>query len=162
MNRTCVLMATGGFALLLSFKAGAQAPPFFSGAAGIFEPEIGVVQSGVILDAQAVVSADRKYVTLNPRLQNSQLLALREFAFQAGGGARRAGGRAARGAGAPRAAAESDDASREGPIVSTSSQHAVLRKPYPLPGYATHSGPTPILDKPGMTLVGRVRIAESH
>lgn len=162
MNRTYVLIATAGIALLLSFKARAQAPPFFSGAAGIFEPEIGVVQSGVILDAQAVVLADRKYVTLNTRLQNTQLLALREFAFQTGGGAGRAHSAAATGVGAARAAAGSDDTSREEPLVSSQSRHAVPRKPYPLPGKAAYSGTTPILDKSGMTLIGRVRTAESR
>src|SRR6185437_11967419 len=35
-------------------------------------------------DAQATVSADRKYVTLNMRPQNSTLLALRAFNFQQG------------------------------------------------------------------------------
>ena len=53
----------------------------FSGAA-IFEPEIGVVNSGAVLDAQATVSADRKYVTMTMRPSVSQLLALRTFQFQ--------------------------------------------------------------------------------
>jgi hypothetical protein len=53
----------------------------FSGGA-IFEPEIGVVNSGAVLDAQATVSADRKYVTMTMRPSVSQLLALRTFQFQ--------------------------------------------------------------------------------
>jgi len=49
-----------------------------------FQPEISVVQSGISLDVQATVSADRKYVTLTLRPQLSTLLALREFTFQQG------------------------------------------------------------------------------
>jgi hypothetical protein len=61
---------------------GAQAAvPFFSGAGTAFEPEISVVNSGEVLDAQAVVSNDRKYVTLNMRASSSRLLALRQFGF---------------------------------------------------------------------------------
>jgi len=75
-----------GFIVLTAFAlcpitARAQ---FANGAA--FEPEIDVVNSGPILDAQATVSADRKYVTLNMRVQNSQLLALQTFQFQGPGG----------------------------------------------------------------------------
>jgi hypothetical protein len=56
--------------------------PFFSGAGTAFDPEVSVVNSGQVLDAQAVVSNDRKYVTLNMRPSSSQLLALRQFQFQ--------------------------------------------------------------------------------
>ena len=38
----------------------------------------------MLLDAQATVSADRKYVTLTMRPQNSALVALRDFTFQNG------------------------------------------------------------------------------
>lgn len=72
--------------------AGAQVmPPFFSGGAASFEPEIGIVQSGVVQDVQAVVSPDRKYVTLNMQVQNTNLLALRDFTFQSSGTAGRLG-----------------------------------------------------------------------
>jgi general secretion pathway protein D len=47
-----------------------------------FEPTIDVVSSGVILDVQATVSADRKYVTLTLRPQLAQLLNLFTFNFQ--------------------------------------------------------------------------------
>ena len=41
--------------------------------------------TGALLDVQATVSSDRKYVTLNMRPQNSHLvLALRSFTFQQG------------------------------------------------------------------------------
>jgi general secretion pathway protein D len=52
-----------------------------------FQPTIDVVDSGVLLDVQATVSADRKYVTLTLRPQLSQLLNLFEFSFEAGGSA---------------------------------------------------------------------------
>ncbi|HWE04725.1 MAG TPA: hypothetical protein VG326_20125 [Tepidisphaeraceae bacterium] len=64
-------------------SARAQVPFFFPGA-NAFTPEISVVNTGAILDAQAVVSADRKYVTINARPTNSALLALNNFTFQNG------------------------------------------------------------------------------
>jgi hypothetical protein len=73
--RTCLPIV---IALFLSpITARAQ----FSGAA-LFEPEIGVVNSGALLDAQATVSADHKYVTMTMRPSVSQLLALHTFQFQ--------------------------------------------------------------------------------
>ncbi|HYE20502.1 MAG TPA: hypothetical protein VEA69_18790 [Tepidisphaeraceae bacterium] len=56
----------------------------FGGGSGLFEPEIEIVESGIVLDTQATVSADRKYVTMTFRAQNSQLLSLTSFAFQTG------------------------------------------------------------------------------
>ena len=47
-----------------------------------FEPTVDVVSSGVVLDVQATVSADRKYVTLTLRPQLAQLLNLFTFNFQ--------------------------------------------------------------------------------
>ncbi len=73
----------GSLAVLL-FPLIGRAQQFGTGGAGLFEPEIDVVNSGAILDAQATVSADRKYVTMTMRPQNTQLLALRQFAFQTG------------------------------------------------------------------------------
>jgi type II secretory pathway component GspD/PulD (secretin)/tetratricopeptide (TPR) repeat protein len=54
-----------------------------------FDPQVGIVQSGVLLDVQATVSADRKYVTLTLRPTLSRLRALVPFpvsALAAGGG----------------------------------------------------------------------------
>jgi len=59
-----------------------RVPPFFSAGAAAFEPQIGIVNAGVVQDAQAVVSHDLKYVTLNMQVQNTNLLALQEFTFQ--------------------------------------------------------------------------------
>lgn len=166
MIRTHLWLATVGVTLLLSLPAGAQAPPFFNGGGGIFDPEISVVQSGVILDAQAVVSADRKYVTLTNRFQNAQLLNLREFAFQTGGGAagQIGGGGVAGGAGAANVngfgAAGADRVEASSPR-SAARQHAASRKPYPAPGRAhpPFVDQTSVLDKEGMTLVGRIGAA---
>jgi len=67
-------------------SAGAQVvPPFFSAGVASFEPQIGIVQSGVVQDVRAVVSPDRKYVTLNMQVQNTNLLALHDFTFQTAG-----------------------------------------------------------------------------
>ena len=49
-----------------------------------FTPTISVVESGVELDVQATVSADRKYVTLTLRPQLSTLIGLPSFSFQQG------------------------------------------------------------------------------
>jgi general secretion pathway protein D len=57
-----------------------------------FEPTIDVVSSGVLLDVQATVSADRKYVTLTLRPQLAQLLNLFTFNFQGAGSGPTAGG----------------------------------------------------------------------
>src|SRR4051812_20726211 len=67
---------------LLAPRAGwAQVVPFFAGPPTAFDPEISVVNSGALLDAQAVVSSDMRYVTINARASSSQLLALRDFTF---------------------------------------------------------------------------------
>ena len=79
--RCCSLVA---LALILGCPILARGQAF--GGAAIFEPEISVVYSGAILDAQATVSADRKYVTMTLRPQNSQLLDLHTFQFQSGNG----------------------------------------------------------------------------
>jgi hypothetical protein len=76
------MLAICGFILLCWIPVSAQVPPFFSAGAAAFEPQIGIVNSGVVQDAQAVVSHDLKYVTLNMQVQNSNLLALQEFTFQ--------------------------------------------------------------------------------
>jgi hypothetical protein len=95
------LSITGVLAIFTSTSiAPAQVPPFNGGGAFAFDPEIGVVNSGALLDAEVVVSADRKYVTINARPSVSRLQALNVFPAQqvgipgggAGGGAGGAGG----------------------------------------------------------------------
>jgi general secretion pathway protein D len=58
--------------------------PVVSTGISSFAPTIGIVQSGVLLDVQATVSADRKYVTLTLRPQLATLLDLASFTFQVG------------------------------------------------------------------------------
>jgi hypothetical protein len=83
MNRLAVLLSVGS-AMVLAAAASAQVVPFFTGVGTAFDPQIGIVNTGVVQDVQAVVSYDRKYVTLNMQPQNATLLALREFTFQQG------------------------------------------------------------------------------
>src|SRR5438874_12941900 len=105
MTRTQLAIASSALFLALSLparRAAAQVPPFFNGGGTIFDPEIGVVQSGILEDVTATVSADRKYVTLTTRYQQANLLSLQEFAFQIGNagvpGQQAGGGGAAGGA----------------------------------------------------------------
>ncbi|HXE52166.1 MAG TPA: hypothetical protein VN541_04090, partial [Tepidisphaeraceae bacterium] len=67
--------------------------PVVSTGISAFSPVPATVQSGVLLDVQATVSADRKYVTLTLRPQLSTLLSLAPFTFQTGtSGAANTGG----------------------------------------------------------------------
>jgi hypothetical protein len=135
--------------LLPARSASAQAPPFFGRGATIFDPENGVVQSGVLNDVQATVSGDRKYVTMTMRATNAQLLALREFTFQVGNGAPQGfvggagGGAAAAGAGA-RGNAGGGGAGATA-VAGRSATRSVTRPS--------------VLDRPGMTLLGRAAAA---
>src|SRR4051794_35531573 len=64
----------------------AQQVPFFTPGATAFDPQVGVVTSGVLNDVQGTVSHDRKYVTINAQPSLSSLVALQKFQFQTGGG----------------------------------------------------------------------------
>jgi len=87
MQLRLALLAIIAVALLAPVAKAQNAQPFFNPAGvAAFTPEVDVVQSGVIQDVQAVVSADRKYVTLNMRPTQSTLIALRDFTFQNGAG----------------------------------------------------------------------------
>ena len=126
---------------LAAVQPAAAQVPFFGRGATIFDPEIGVVQSGIVSDVQATVSADRKYVTMTTRATNAQLLSLQEFAFQRGNAAVGAGFVGGAGANEVSPAGPNGD---EGTIS---------------PSAADRSASEPrmsILDRPGMTLVGRV------
>ena len=74
---TIIGLSIGG----LSAMATAQVPFINRGGVTAFDPEIDVVNSGVINDVQAVVSADRKYVTLNMRPSNSTLVEIHTIQF---------------------------------------------------------------------------------
>ncbi len=84
-NLFTLIVAAVGAGLFAPHSASAQVPPFYAASGTSFTPEIGVVNSGVINDVQAVVSADEKYVTLTMRPANSALLSLQNFTFQNGG-----------------------------------------------------------------------------
>ena len=78
--RCSTLAIVGGLMVLMSASVSrAQDPPFNGGGVVAFDPEISVVNSGALLDAQVVVSADRKYVTINARPSLSRLQALNVF-----------------------------------------------------------------------------------
>jgi hypothetical protein len=62
--------------------APAVSPPFFGGPVTAFDIEVSIIDSGRLLDAQAVVSNDQRYVTINARADNSGLLALQQFRTQ--------------------------------------------------------------------------------
>ena len=66
--------------------------PIVSTGISSFAPTVSIVQSGVLLDVQATVSADRKYVTLTLRPQLATLLDLAPFTFQQGSSATSVGG----------------------------------------------------------------------
>src|SRR5215212_4408463 len=88
MKRTlAAFIPAAAFLLAFADTRPASAQAFFGPGATIFDPEIGVVQSGVLNDVQATVSADRKYVTMTMRATSAQLLSLQEFAFQRAAGA---------------------------------------------------------------------------
>ena len=53
-------------------------------SATAFDPEISVVNSGVINDVQATVTYDRKHVIITAQPANSALIAMQSFTFQRG------------------------------------------------------------------------------
>ena len=57
----------------------ASAQPFFGGGVVAYDPEISTVSSGVVMDVQPTVSYDNKYVTIGMQVQDSRLIALRNF-----------------------------------------------------------------------------------
>ena len=69
-------------AIMSSTVQGQNVPPFIGGAATAFDVQVSVVESGALLDAQAVVSQDRRYVTINAQPSNTSLLALQQFRTQ--------------------------------------------------------------------------------
>lgn len=73
--------------LLAPISARAQLIPVVGGGATAFDPEIGVVNSGQVFDASAVVSQDRRYVTITAMPSSSNVIALRPFPVTAVSGA---------------------------------------------------------------------------
>ncbi len=68
--------------------------PVTGDASGAFQPIPGVVNDGVVLDIEAVVSADRRYVTMTTIVQISDIIQIRQLETQgaAGGGGGVGGG----------------------------------------------------------------------
>jgi len=167
MTRTPLTAASCALFLVLCLparQAAAQVPPFFNGGATIFDPEISVVQSGILEDVTATVSADRKYVTLTTRYQQANLLSLQEFAFQVGNAgvpAQPAGGGGAAPGGAAGGAAGGARAGNAAAGATSAAKHPVSARPYPKPGSIPSATTVSVLDQPGMTLVGRARPAPS-
>jgi hypothetical protein len=77
-----VLIAVGFLAETRAF--GQNVPPFFGGGVVAYNPTISTVNSGAVFGATAVVSHDRKYVTIGGQAQQSNLVALRDFAVASG------------------------------------------------------------------------------
>lgn len=66
------------FVVALTTSA-ASAQNFFGGGVVAYDPEISTVSSGVVMDVQPTVSYDNKYVTIGMQVQDSRLIALRNF-----------------------------------------------------------------------------------
>jgi hypothetical protein len=72
--------------LVFTLEARAQNNDFFNRrGVALFEPEIGVVNTGSQIVMAPTVSADRKYVTLGVRAQTSRIIRIEEFPFATGG-----------------------------------------------------------------------------
>lgn len=82
MDPRRLFVCIGLFIAASAGMARAQAP-FFGGGVAAFDPEIGVINSGVLLDAQATVTADRKNVMLNMRPTASRLQGFQRFPVNA-------------------------------------------------------------------------------
>jgi hypothetical protein len=146
--------------LLAPAVASAQRVPFFGAGGTALDPEISVVNSGELLDAQAVVSGDMKYVTLNMRPDSARLLALRDFTFAGSGVRQRQGfvGGNANGNGngadgvnrAPAGGRDGDGARDRNRARARRARAEADEQPMPPPE------PVGVLARPGMTLVGRL------
>ena len=166
-TRAVVSAAVVSFvALLAPSRAAAQFIPFFNNQPTLFSPEIDVVNSGVILDAQPVVSSDMKYVTMNMRVANTELLALRDFAFQVGGNGGNfggfvggAGGGGAAAGGAAGGGGEKDNdatltvKARRGRRARAEAKVGAKRSPSAVRRAAEST--VSVLDRPGTTRVDR-------
>lgn len=80
MRLTLAFVVVAGI-LAVSGEARAQNRDFFDGGVGLFDPVIDVVWSGAQLVVGPTVSADRKYVTISGRFENTQLQRIENFQF---------------------------------------------------------------------------------
>lgn len=137
---------------LFATSASGQLTPVVGRGATAFDPEISVVNSGVVADAQAVVSHDRRYVTITMGASQSNLIALRPFPVQAVAGNGFVGGANPGGGNAP------NDGGRPGAARAEPPADGADAPPAYAPGaFAVRTDPTPadlgdpkILDRRGM------------
>ena len=73
-------------AYISMFNVTAEAGGAIGGAVAAVAPEVGWIPTGVVLDVEAVVSADRRYVTMTVRPQTSRLISLQTLSFGTLGG----------------------------------------------------------------------------
>jgi hypothetical protein len=79
-----IVLCIAAIAVFCGMARAQVIPPFYSPLGTPFTPEIGVVNTGILHDAQGIVSADEKYVTITMGSASAGLLALHEFSFQGG------------------------------------------------------------------------------
>jgi hypothetical protein len=150
MQLRLFLPAVIAISLLAPVARAQVAPPFFNPAGvAAFTPEVDVVMSGVIQDVQAVVSSDRKYVTLNMRPSNSNLIALRDFTFQNGAGLGFVGSSGPNGGGNAGNVGNGNAGAAAGNVnnIAAGQKAQAVQAPAPAPVPAKPS----VLDRPGMT-----------
>jgi hypothetical protein len=147
---TCLTFAVVLTAILFAPGRASAQVPFFNRGAALFDPEISVLTTGVVNDVQATVSPDRKYVTLNMRPANAELVALRQFAFQVGAAALPQG---FAGDVAPVVVPGHGGAAKAGNAIDPPGVKAPsdVRVPTSDPGTSS------ILQREGMTLIGTAR-----
>jgi hypothetical protein len=136
MTRLLFLVVACAAGIAFAPAALAQVP-FFNQQAALFDPEISVVNTGVLNDVQATVSSDRKYVTLNMRASSSDLVALREFTFQTGS----------------QVPLPTGFPGMPGPGAGQNNNRGAAA------GGAAAAQPASVLNREGMTLVGRAGVA---
>jgi type II secretory pathway component GspD/PulD (secretin) len=74
----------------ISFISGLT--PVTGDASGAFQPQVGVVQDGFVLDVEGVISADRRYVTMTVAFDTSTVLGFDTVPIQGAVGGTGAGG----------------------------------------------------------------------
>jgi hypothetical protein len=143
----------GAVVLLSAPVFGQIVPPFLGGGVTAFDPEVGIVESGALLDAQATVSADRKYVTMNIRATNSRLRDLVRFPVVNTQALGFVGGAALGGEAVPPGAAI-PTGGRTAPAAGAAPQAAPAAKPAaPSPDQISRNAKAWILTRQGMYLL---------
>lgn len=78
-SRLCPTVFICGYYFLFAFAGSANAQVVGGGGVVAYDPEISTVSSGEVIDVSAVVSYDRKYVTLTFGGQSSRVIAIHQF-----------------------------------------------------------------------------------